>query len=117
MSRAKLLEGKRALITGGPRGLGRVMCELLASGRARAALAYTREERCAECALVRSLAHGLLEDGVGKNVPEHRLADYVKHCALGRVGTLEEVARFAAFLVSEKNGYMTGETIVMDGGV
>ena len=63
------------------------------------------------------LAPGLLEDGVGRNVPEHRLPDYLKHCALGRVGTFEEVARFAAFLVSDANTYMTGETVVMDGGV
>ena len=63
------------------------------------------------------LAPGLLEDGVGRNLPEHRLADYVKHCALGRVGTLEEVARFAAFLVSDANTYMSGETVVMDGGL
>lgn len=63
------------------------------------------------------LAPGLLEDGVGRNLPEHRLADYLEHCALGRVGTFDEVARFAAFLVSDANSYMTGETIVMDGGV
>ena len=63
------------------------------------------------------LAPGLLEDGVGRNLPEHRLKDYLKHCALGRVGTLEEVAAFAAFLVSDANSYMTGETVVMDGGV
>ena len=63
------------------------------------------------------LAPGLLEDGVGRNLPDHRLADYLKHCALGRVGTLDEVARFGVFLASERNGYMTGETIVMDGGL
>jgi NAD(P)-dependent dehydrogenase (short-subunit alcohol dehydrogenase family) len=63
------------------------------------------------------LAPGLLEDGVGRNLPEHRLADYLRHCALGRVGTFDEVARFAAFLVSDRNSYMNGETIVMDGGV
>lgn len=61
------------------------------------------------------LAPGLLEDGVGRNLPDHRLADYLKHCSLGRLGTLDEVARFAAFLVSDPNGYMTGETVVMDG--
>jgi NAD(P)-dependent dehydrogenase (short-subunit alcohol dehydrogenase family) len=61
------------------------------------------------------LAPGLLEDGVGRNLPEHRLADYLKHCALGRVGTLEEVAQLAAFLVSDANGYMSGETVLMDG--
>ena len=63
------------------------------------------------------LAPGLLEDGVGRNLPDYRLADYLKHCALGRVGTFEEVARFAAFLVSDSNSYMTGETVIMDGGL
>ena len=63
------------------------------------------------------LAPGLLEDGVGRNLPEHRFADYLKHCALGRVGTFDEVARLAAFLVSGVNGYMSGETVIADGGV
>lgn len=63
------------------------------------------------------LAPGLLEDGVGKNLPEHRLTDYLRHCALGRVGTFDEVAELAAFMVSDRNAYMNGETILMDGGV
>jgi NAD(P)-dependent dehydrogenase (short-subunit alcohol dehydrogenase family) len=66
---------------------------------------------------VNCLAPGLLEDGVGRNLPDHRLADYLKHCALGRVGRLDEVARLAAFLVSDANGYMSGETVVIDGCV
>jgi 3-oxoacyl-[acyl-carrier protein] reductase len=63
------------------------------------------------------LAPGLLEDGVGRNLPDYRLADYLRHCSLGRVGGLAEVARFAAFLVSDANSYMSGETLVIDGGV
>jgi 3-oxoacyl-[acyl-carrier protein] reductase len=63
------------------------------------------------------LAPGLLEDGVGRNLPDYRLADYLKHCSLGRLGTLAEVARSAAFLVSDANGYMSGETVVIDGGL
>jgi 3-oxoacyl-[acyl-carrier protein] reductase len=63
------------------------------------------------------LAPGLLEDGVGRNLPDYKLAEYLKHCALGRVGCFEEVARFASFLVSDANSYMTGETVVIDGGV
>ena len=66
---------------------------------------------------VNCLAPGLLEDGVGRNLPDHRLADYLKHCALGRLGGLDEVARFASFLVSDCNGYMSGETVVIDGGL
>jgi NAD(P)-dependent dehydrogenase (short-subunit alcohol dehydrogenase family) len=63
------------------------------------------------------LAPGLLEDGVGRNLPDYRLADYLKHCALGRLGGLNEVAKFAAFLVSDANSYMSGETVVIDGGL
>ena len=63
------------------------------------------------------LAPGLLEEGVGRNLPEYRLADYLKHCSLGRLGGLDEVARFAAFLVSDANSYMSGETVVIDGGL
>ena len=63
------------------------------------------------------LAPGLLEDGVGRNLPEHRLADYLKHCSLGRVGTFDEVAAMAALMVSARCSYMTGNTILMDGGV
>ncbi len=63
------------------------------------------------------LAPGLLEDGVGRNVPDYSLADYLRHCSLGRVGTFAEVAEFAAFLVSDRNSYMSGETVLMDGGL
>lgn len=63
------------------------------------------------------LAPGLLEDGLGKNLPEHRLADYLKHCALGRVGTLDEVAKLGCFMVSDEASYMWGATVVADGGV
>ena len=34
-----------------------------------------------------------------------------------KVALYEEVAELAAFMVSDRNGYMTGATIVMDGGV
>lgn len=63
------------------------------------------------------MAPGLLEDGVGRNLPEHRLKDYLHHCALGRVGSFKEIAEACAFLVSDLNSYMTGATLVADGGV
>jgi 3-oxoacyl-[acyl-carrier protein] reductase len=66
---------------------------------------------------VNCLAPGLLEDGVGKNLPEHRLHDYLEHVSLGRLGTLAEVAQFAVFMMSERCSYMSGETVVMDGGL
>ncbi len=66
---------------------------------------------------VNCLAPGILEEGVSQNVPPPRMQDYLKNCALGRVGTLGEVAEVVAFLVSERNSYMNGATIVLDGAV
>ncbi len=63
------------------------------------------------------LAPGLLEDGIGRNLPDHRLVDYLKHCALGRVGTFDEIAEGCLFLASDDASYAQGMTIVMDGGV
>ncbi|HEY6726991.1 MAG TPA: 3-oxoacyl-ACP reductase family protein [Polyangiaceae bacterium] len=66
---------------------------------------------------VNCLAPGILEEGVSTNLPESRLAEYLRHCALGRKGTFDECAEVAAFLVSDRNSYMNGATIVLDGGV
>jgi 3-oxoacyl-[acyl-carrier protein] reductase len=66
---------------------------------------------------VNCLAPGILEEGVSNNLPESRLAEYLRHCALGRKGTFEECAEVVAFLVSDRNSYMNGATIVLDGGV
>ena len=66
---------------------------------------------------VNCLAPGLLEEGVGQSLPDHRMKEYLRHVSLKRLGTLDEVARFAAFLVSDRNSYMNGETIVMDGAL
>lgn len=65
---------------------------------------------------VNCLAPGLLDDGVGATLPPHRLKDYLKHCALGRVGKVDEVAALAALLIGDAT-FVNGETIVMDGGL
>jgi NAD(P)-dependent dehydrogenase (short-subunit alcohol dehydrogenase family) len=66
---------------------------------------------------VTCIAPGLLEEGVGRNIPDSRRDDYLHHCSLGRLGTLDEVAELAAFLVSDRSRFVSGETVVIDGGV
>ena len=41
----------------------------------------------------------------------------LKNIPLNRMGTPEDVADLAAFLASEKAGYITGSTYVIDGGL
>jgi NAD(P)-dependent dehydrogenase (short-subunit alcohol dehydrogenase family) len=66
---------------------------------------------------VNCLAPGVLEEGVSINLPNTKRDEFLRHCALGRLGTVEEIAEMAAFLVSDKNTYMNGATLVLDGGV
>jgi NAD(P)-dependent dehydrogenase (short-subunit alcohol dehydrogenase family) len=67
--------------------------------------------------VVNALAPGLLDEGVADNLPADHKADYVANCALGRIGTCAEVAELAALLVAKQNTYMTGATILADGGI
>jgi 3-oxoacyl-[acyl-carrier protein] reductase len=66
---------------------------------------------------VNCLAPGILEEGVSANLPAPRLEEYLRNCALGRVGTFAEVAEVVAFVASDRNAYMNGATVVLDGGV
>lgn len=65
---------------------------------------------------VNALAPGLLDEGVAGNIPDDNRRDYERFSALGRVGTCAEVAEVAAMLVARRNSYMTGATILLDGG-
>jgi NAD(P)-dependent dehydrogenase (short-subunit alcohol dehydrogenase family) len=67
--------------------------------------------------LVNCIAPGLLDDGVGLKLPDAKLADYIKHCGLKRPGTCAEIAELAAFLCSERNSYMSGSTLLVDGAL
>ena len=66
---------------------------------------------------VNCLAPGVLEDGVAGNLPAAKLEEYLRNCSLGRVGTFAEIAEVVAFLVSDRNSYMNGATLVLDGAV
>jgi NAD(P)-dependent dehydrogenase (short-subunit alcohol dehydrogenase family) len=66
---------------------------------------------------VNCLAPGILEGGVSVNLPDDKLAEYLRNCALGRVGTFQECAELVALLVTPRNTYMNGATLVLDGAV
>ena len=66
---------------------------------------------------VNLLAPGLLDVGVAKQLPPHRVQDYANQAALGRTGHAEEIAELAAWMVSDGNSFMTGARVLSDGGL
>ena len=57
-SQVKSLQGKRVLITGASRGLGRALCEVFVGEGARVAFTYTRDEEGASQTLAACHAAG-----------------------------------------------------------
>jgi len=47
---------------------------------------------------------------------EKLMADYMKKMPLGKIGQPEEIARTALYLATEASGFMTGSTLIIDGG-
>ena len=66
---------------------------------------------------VNLLSPGLLDVGLGRNLPQYRISEYLSQNPLGRVGTAGELADLATFLVSDENSFMTGAKLVADGGL
>ena len=66
---------------------------------------------------VNALALGLVETDMTAGLAEPQRARYLKDIPLARFATAAEVGRVAAFLLSDAAAYITGQTIVMDGGL
>jgi 3-oxoacyl-[acyl-carrier protein] reductase len=69
---------------------------------------YTRTERVEELAHMQSSRHG--------TTPEAVVAGWKAEIPAGRLGEPAELAALAAFLASERAGYITAQSIAVDGG-
>jgi len=66
---------------------------------------------------VNAVAPGLIESEVVSTMPKEKVDTIIKSSSLGRIGKPEEVAQAVLFLASEDSDYITGQTIVVDGGI
>ncbi|MGB9629303.1 MAG: 3-oxoacyl-ACP reductase FabG [Thermodesulfobacteriota bacterium] len=66
---------------------------------------------------VNAVAPGLIESEVVSKMPKEKVEAIIKSTSLGRIGRPEEVARVVLFLASDHSDYITGQTIVVDGGI
>jgi 3-oxoacyl-[acyl-carrier protein] reductase len=66
---------------------------------------------------VNAVAPGLIESEVVSKMPKEKVEAIIKSSSLGRMGKPEEVAQAVLFLASDHSSYITGQTIVVDGGI
>jgi 3-oxoacyl-[acyl-carrier protein] reductase len=66
---------------------------------------------------VNAVAPGLIESEVVSKMPKEKVEAIVKSTSLGRMGKSEEVAQTVLFLASGHSNYITGQTIIVDGGI
>lgn len=96
---------------------------LSAYGAAKAAVMSLTRSTAAEWGpagvRVNAIAPGWIKTALNRAVWENPEAEeaFVKGAALQRWGEAEEIAECVAFLAGPKSSYLTGQTIVVDGGL
>lgn len=66
---------------------------------------------------VNAIAPGFIQTDIWSTVPEDAQKGLMDIIPLGRVGQPEEIAKAAAFLASDDAAYITGHTLIVDGGI
>src|SRR5438093_812531 len=134
------LKGKVAIVGGGSKGLGRACADVLAQEGMKVAICSRSKADLDGAAkeiqgasgrdgiLVNNVCPGsILSERMLSNVTsrakelgisvDEALAQRAAETAVGRIGEPKELAYLVAFLASGKSSYITGTTILVDGGL
>jgi 3-oxoacyl-[acyl-carrier protein] reductase len=66
---------------------------------------------------VNTVAPGFIETDMTRSLPEAQRGAYLAQIPIGRFGSAEEVASAVLFLASPESGYITGQTLHVNGGM
>jgi len=112
------------------RGFGRIVCISSVAGlRARPTQIAYSASKAAVIGFVRScaaalapqirinaVAPGLIETEMGISLGDEATARLIQATPMGRIGRAEEIAELAAFLLSERASFTSGQTVIASGG-
>ena len=94
-------------------------CEVAYSATKGAVEAFTRSlasELAPSNIYINAIAPGSVKTSMMEEFSDEDLKCIENGIPLCRLGNAEEIAEVAAFLISDKNSYMTGQIITVDGG-
>jgi 3-oxoacyl-[acyl-carrier protein] reductase len=66
---------------------------------------------------VNAVVAGIIATEMTASLKQDVVEQIVRRSSLGRIGTAEEVAAAVLFLASERASYITGQSIIVDGGI
>lgn len=66
---------------------------------------------------VNAIAPGFVPTALTDVLPEEQIAQIIEQTPLGKLGTAEDIAYAVAFLASDQAGFITGQTLSVDGGL
>lgn len=66
--------------------------------------------------MVNGIAAGIFDTDLAHTLPDRLLQIHEFWVSKGRLGRPEELAEYAAFMVSDRNSFMNGEIVIVDGG-
>ena len=66
---------------------------------------------------VNAICPGFITTDMTDKLTEEQKAAILKYIPLARMGTSDDIAKMTAFLASEEAGYITGQSIAVDGGM
>jgi len=66
---------------------------------------------------VNSVLPGYVETELSKNLDEGRKLQIVRRTPLGRLATVADISPVVEFLLSDRSGFITGQSVVVDGGL
>src|ERR1700758_3994751 len=106
------LTGKVVLVTGAQQGIGRAVSREFAAAGADVAINWLDDDGAAQ-----RVAPGLTDTAQPRyGSSEAEIVEMARAIPLGRIAQPDEIARTAVFLASENAGFVTGQTLHVNGG-
>jgi len=66
---------------------------------------------------VNAVVPGFIDTAMTRSMPRQQLESYVDRIPLGRIGAPKDVAPVVRFLLSDQAAYVSGASVVIDGGL